>query len=101
MTATETNLTGRLNRKCMYCGTFLGTKPCEPALDGKTSHGACEPCYAQQMHPELAEKIAKADLTELTLIRLFEVAPIDEVEARLGLSMLMERRRHQLLQRLS
>lgn len=35
---------GILYRQCAWCGRDLGAVPCEPELDGETSHGMCGPC---------------------------------------------------------
>jgi hypothetical protein len=41
------SLTGRLILLCSWCRKHVGTKACEPELDGKTSHTICEACSAQ------------------------------------------------------
>ncbi len=82
-----------MNRVCMDCRVPLGSVPCIASQDGKTSHGLCEPCYAVRELPELTTRIAQADFHDLTLVQLLDAPNIDDDTARLGVRMLIERRR--------
>lgn len=53
----RTMMTGRMRRVCMYCHSCYGTKPCDAAMDGATTHGACAVC-AQRVLDVLAVEIS-------------------------------------------
>lgn len=38
-----------LVRVCGWCGSFLGLKPCEPAMDGQATHTLCPECLRKQL----------------------------------------------------
>ena len=46
----------RLRVECCDCHTILGYKPCDPAQDGKVSHGYCKPCF-QKTGVEITKEI--------------------------------------------
>jgi hypothetical protein len=88
--------TGSMNRVCSYCGVFLGTKPCEPALDGQTSHGACPECAVKQVYPEIVRRIERADRGDLAHITLLELPQVDCDEHRLTLRQMAAARAEKL-----
>ena len=49
-------------RKCAWCGADMGTKPCEPENDGKTSHGICEVCLTATRQKYLEACALKAKM---------------------------------------
>jgi hypothetical protein len=52
-------LTGRMPVICQYCGDKYKEMLCEPAQDGKPSHGTCEPCF-----PRLFAQIGMTDAAD-------------------------------------
>jgi len=44
---TDLQTMGMLRRVCAWCSRPMGTTPCEPAMDGQTTHGICDGCMAR------------------------------------------------------
>lgn len=81
---------------CSWCRCDLGTKPCDEAQNGTTSHGVCPACYVKEMMPELCERISNASVDELILLLLLPLmTALDEIEAK-GVRELCRRRQQEL-----
>ena len=93
-------MTGTMKCECSHCGTLLGSKPCVPEMDGKTTSGICNPCFAREMCValglDLFDRIQRSNRAELTLLVLTELQSVESDSLRLSLRQLAAERQERL-----